>query len=151
MTGKGRMPGVGRTRPVLAAPPGPIEGSYGMPWSHGDRLDHIGHRRSAWSAALTERAGDDAGTDRRPAGVSSYGGRLHRTQAPEPAAAVSAFWRLGTAGDRESALGGSAPARTGPGDRARGDPARASPTRPPPAGPEAWLDATELWAAAMDR
>jgi hyaluronoglucosaminidase len=101
----------------------------------------------AWSAALAERAGDDARTTAALhafADVSAYDGTLHRTQAPELAAATAGFWRLWDAGDHRGAIEGlrprvkalaEAPAtiRAGVADPAFADEARA------------WLDATELW------
>jgi hyaluronoglucosaminidase len=105
-----------------------------------------------WPAALAERAGGDADTTaalRAFADVSTYDARLHHTQAPELAAATSAFWRRWAAGDQEGAIEGlrprvralaAAPAtiRAGVTDPAFADEAGA------------WLEATELWAAALD-
>jgi hyaluronoglucosaminidase len=105
-----------------------------------------------WAAALAERAGGDPETTaalRAFADVSTYDGRLHMTQAPELAAAVNAFWRRWEAGDHHGSVHdlrarvralAAAPARIRAGvvDPAFADEAKA------------WLDATELWAQAMD-
>jgi hyaluronoglucosaminidase len=105
-----------------------------------------------WSAALAERAGGDPHTIaalRTFADVTTYDSTLHRTQAPELAAAIGAFWKRWQAGDRRGAIAGlrprvrdlaTAPAaiRAGVTDPAFADQAKA------------WLDATGLWAAAMD-
>jgi hyaluronoglucosaminidase len=108
--------------------------------------------RHAWSSALAERAGGDAATTaalRAFADVSTYDGRLHHTQAPELAAAVGAFWRRWSGGDRTGAIEGLRPAvralvaapaaiRAGVTDPAFAEEAGA------------WLEATGLWAAALD-
>ncbi len=104
-----------------------------------------------WSAALAERAGGDPRTTaalRAFADVSTYDGTLHRTQAPELAAAIKDFWASWNAGDHHGAIAAlrprvealaSAPAaiRAGVTDPAFADEAKA------------WLDATVLWANAM--
>jgi hyaluronoglucosaminidase len=119
----------------------------GLGW-HDEAYD----ARRDWSAALAERAGGDPGTTaalRAFADVSTYDARLHHTQAPELAAATSAFWRRWEAGDHEGAITGLRPSvralATAPATIRAGvtDPAFAD-----DAG--AWLDATELWAAALD-
>jgi hyaluronoglucosaminidase len=109
-------------------------------------------RRDAWRAALDELSGGDARTAaalRTFADVTAYDGTLHRTRAPELAAGVEAFWRGRDAGDHEGAADGlrarvaaleAAPAAI----RAGVTDARFAKE----AG--AWLEATELWAAAMD-
>jgi hyaluronoglucosaminidase len=108
--------------------------------------------RRAWSAALAELADGDADTVaalRAFADVTTYDGTLHRTRTPEFAAATSAFWRRWDTGDHHGAISGlrssvralaAAPAtiRAGVTDPAFADEATA------------WLDATELWAEAMD-
>jgi hyaluronoglucosaminidase len=105
-----------------------------------------------WSAALAERAGGDPGVDaalRAFADVTTFDGTLHRTQAPELAAATAAFWRRWHAGDRQGAADDLRPRvralaaapdviRAGVADPAFADEAGA------------WLDATALWARAMD-
>ncbi|MCW2863599.1 MAG: Beta-N-acetylhexosaminidase [Actinoallomurus sp.] len=108
--------------------------------------------RRAWAAALAERAGGDVRTTaalRAFADVTTYDGTLHRGQAPELAAATNDFWRRWNAGDRPGAVGGlrsrvralaAAPAEI-----------RADVADPAFAGEAgAWLDATALWAEAMD-
>jgi hyaluronoglucosaminidase len=106
----------------------------------------------AWSAALSERAGGDRRTIaalRAFADVSTYDGTLHRAQAPELAAATSAFWRRWNGGDHRGAIGALRPrvralAAAPAAIRAGGtDPAFADQAK-------AWLDATGLWADAMD-
>lgn len=105
-----------------------------------------------WSAALAERAGGNARTIAALhvfADVTTYDGTLHRTQAPEFAAATREFWRRWDAGDHRGAISGlrtrvkalaAAPAtiRAGVSDTAFADEAKA------------WLDATVLWAGALD-
>jgi hyaluronoglucosaminidase len=105
-----------------------------------------------WSAALAERAGGDPRTAaalRVFADVTTYDSTLHRTQAPELAAATSDFWRRWNAGDDQDAADDlrsrvRALAATPTTIRAGvTDPAFAEEAR-------AWLDATALWAGAMD-
>jgi hyaluronoglucosaminidase len=105
-----------------------------------------------WAAALSERAGGDPKTIaalRAFADVSTYDGRLHGTQAPELAAAVNDFWRRWNAGDHRDSVSdlrtrvralAAAPVRIRAGVA---DPAFAGEAK-------AWLDATALWANAMD-
>jgi hyaluronoglucosaminidase len=65
-----------------------------------------------WSAALAERAGGDPGTTAALgafADVSTYDARPHHTQAPELAAATSAFWRRWEADDHQRAISGLRP------------------------------------------
>jgi hyaluronoglucosaminidase len=106
----------------------------------------------AWSAALAERAGGDADTAaalHALADVSTYDARLHHRQAPELAAATNVFWRRWEAGDHEGAVDGLRP-------RVRALAAAPAAIRDGVTDPafaeeaEAWLTATELWAAALD-